>query len=202
MVARPLEEMVQEVHHARVGPLQVLDHHDHREVFREALEEEPPAREELLPGEHLRTRQTEQLPEARGDVVPVGTVGNPALEAAAQTLGDDIERVLLADLEPRADHLRQGPVAHALPVGQAASGVPQHVSRQPVDVLEELPGETGLTHPGDSRDEHHPRRLTFRGGVEELLYEAELVVPPDEGRLEDARALGAGYCSDDPGRLG
>ena len=38
-------------------------------------------------------------------------------------------------------------------------------------------------------------------GVEELLDEVKLVVPPDEGGLEDPRALRAGDGRDDPGRL-
>ena len=48
VVARPLEQVVQEVDHAGVGPLQVLDDHDDGQVLGEALEEEAPAREELL----------------------------------------------------------------------------------------------------------------------------------------------------------
>ena len=43
--------------------------------------------------------------------------------------------------------------------------------------------------------------LALGGAVEELLDEAQLVVSPDEGGLEDARALRAGDGGDDPGRL-
>ena len=61
MVARPLEQVVQEVNHPCVGPLQVLDDHDDREVLGQPLEEQAPAREELFFREHLRRRQAEQL---------------------------------------------------------------------------------------------------------------------------------------------
>ena len=100
VVARPLEQVVQEVDHAGVGPLQVLDDHDDGQVLGQALEEQAPAREELLSREHLWGRQPEQLAEAGGDELPVGGVGDPALEAGAQPLGDDLLRVLLADLQP------------------------------------------------------------------------------------------------------
>ena len=81
VVARPLEQVVEEVDHAGVGPLQVLDDHDDRQVLGQPLEEEAPAREELLSREHLGGRQPEQLAEAGGDELPVGGVRDPALEA-------------------------------------------------------------------------------------------------------------------------
>ena len=130
--------------------------------------------------EHLRARQAEQLAEARGDELPVGRIGDPALEAGAEPLGDEVERVLLADLQPGTDHLRQRPVAHALAVGEAAPGVPEDVAGEAVDVLEELPGEARLADAGDARDEHESGRVALGGGVEELLDEAKLVVAADE----------------------
>ena len=201
MVAGPLEQVVEEVDHAGVGPLQVLDDHDDRQVLGEALEEQAPAGEELFSREHLWGRQAEQLAEAGGDELPVGRIGDPALEPGAQPLGDDLLGVLLADLQPGPDHLRERPVAHALAVGEAAPGVPEHVAGQAVDVLEELPGEARLADTGDARDEHEAGRLALGRGVEELLDEAKLVVATDEGGLEDARALRAGDGGDDPGRL-
>ena len=201
VVARPLEEVVQEVDHAGVGPLQVLDDHDDRQVLGQSFEEQTPAREELLLREHLLSRKSQQLAEAGGDELPVGGVSDPALEAGPQSLGDDLLWVLLADLEPCPDHLRQRPVADPLAIGEAAPGVPEHGPSQAVDVLFELPGEARLADAGDPGDEHHARRVALGRGVEELLDEAELPVTSDEGRLDDARALRAGDGGHDPGRL-
>ena len=55
----------------------------------------------------------------------------------------------------------------------------------------------------------HRRRRTrtvraeqrFRRGVEALLYDVKLVVPADEGGLEDGRALRSGARRDHAGRL-
>ena len=201
VVAGPLQQVVQESDQAGVSPLQVLDDEHDRKVLRQAFEEEPPAREELLAREHLGGRQAEQLAEARGDELPVGRVRDPALEPGAEPLRDELLRVLLADEQSCPDHLRQGPVAHALAVGEAAPGVPEHLAGEAVDVLEELPGEPRLADAGHAGHEHEARRLPLGGGVEELLDEAQLVVASREGRLDDARALRAGDGRHDPGRL-
>ena len=58
-----------------------------------------------------------------------------------------------------------------------------------------------LPTPATPGDEHQARRVALGRGVEELLDEAKLVVPSDEGGLEDPRALRAGDGGDDPGRL-
>ena len=45
---RPLEQVLDEVEQARVGPLHVLEHEDGRVHVREPLEEEPPRGEEVV----------------------------------------------------------------------------------------------------------------------------------------------------------
>ena len=201
VIAGPLEEVVEEVDHAGVRPLQILHDHDDGQVLGEALEEEAPAGEELLAGEHLGRRQPEQLPDAGGDELTVGGIGDPSLEPGAETLGYDVEGVVLADEQPRPDHLRERPVADALAVGEAATGVPEDVAGEAVDVLEELPGEAGLPDTGHARDEHEAGGAALGGSVEELLHQAEFVVPPAERRLEDPGALRAGDGGHDAGRL-
>ena len=88
--------MVQEVDHAGIGPLQVLDDHHDGQVLGQPLEEQPPTGEELFPREDLLGRQTKQLAKAGGDEIPVGGILDPTLEAGAEPLGDDVLRVLLA----------------------------------------------------------------------------------------------------------
>ena len=48
-VRRPLEEVFDEVEQAGVGPLEVLEQEDDRMLVREALEEQPPAGEQVRP---------------------------------------------------------------------------------------------------------------------------------------------------------
>ena len=200
MVGGPVEQVVEEIDEAGVRPLQVLDRDDDRQVLGEAFEEHAPAGEQLLACEALRGGNPEQLGQAGEDELPVGRVGYPALEPGAEPFRHDLERVLLADLQARPDHLRQRPVADSLAVAEAVPRVPQHLAREPVDVLEELPRKTGLADAGHAGHEHEAGRAPLGRSVEELLYEPQLVVATGEGRLEHARALRPRRRRHDPSR--
>ena len=93
------------------------------------------------------------------------------------------------------------PERDALAVGEAAAAVPTDVVDEPVEVLLELPGEPATCRcrpiPSD-RDE--PRLALVRGGVEEVLEQAELAVASDERRLEASRATLAAVARQRPGR--
>ena len=172
------------------------------EVLRQPLEEESPAREELLSGQNLWLRQAEQLAEPGGDELAVGGIGDPALEPGAQPLGGDLLRVLLADPQPRPDHLRERPVAHPLAVGEAPPRVPQHLAGETVDVLEELPAQAGTF-----RRRRLRRRATSRAERRSAVaWKSSLTrrssrSRPMNGRLEDPGALRAGDAGHDPGGL-
>ena len=79
--------------------------------------------------------------------------------------------------------------------------MPQNVSGEAVDVLEELPGEAGLADARDAGDEHESSRTALSRDVEELLDEVKLVVATNEGSFQDSRTLRTGDRGDDPGRL-
>ena len=76
-----------------------------------------------------------------------------------------------------AHHLRQRPVGDALPVGQAAAAVPPDVLREPVQVLEELPGQPRLADSGDPRDLHQLRPALLGGSMKQLFDQSELPLP-------------------------
>ena len=200
VVARPLEQVIQELEQAGVGPLQVLDEHHNRAVLGQPLEEQAPSREQLFSRQHLWRQKTEQLAEAWGNELSLSAVGDPPFEAGPESLADDLLWILLADLQSGSHHLRERPVAHALPVGETPAGVPEHGSRQAVGVLEELPGKTRLAHAGHAGYQHQSCRVALGRDVEELLEEVELVVPPEERGLQDSGALRAGNAGDDLGR--
>ncbi len=58
-----------------------------------------------------------------------------------------VVRVFLGDAQTVPDHLSQRPERHSVPIGEAASTMPQHFGGQAVDVFLEFPSKTGLTHP-------------------------------------------------------
>ena len=83
-VPGPVDEMIQEVQQARVGVLGVLDQQHHRATLREPLEEQPPPREQLLPGQQARRRPREATPEQPAEPQrrhrPARRIGNEALQ--------------------------------------------------------------------------------------------------------------------------
>ena len=91
------------------------------------------------------------------------------------------------DAGTHADHLGECPERDALAVGEAAAAVPPDAFLDAVHVLEELPPEPRLADPGDAGHGDELRAPLVDRGVEELLDETKLAVPPDEGRLEARR---------------
>ena len=82
--------------------------------------------------------------------------------------------------------------------------MPPDVLDQAVDVLQELPGQAGLADAGRTDDAHQADAALAGRGVEVILELAELLVPPDEGRLERLRPTDPAALGDDaerpPGR--
>ena len=76
----------------------------------------------------------------------------------------------------------------ALAVGRRAAVVPPDVLDDAVDVLHELPREPALADPAGPDDRHEPRAASRGGRVEQVLEQPQLVVAPDERRLERRRA--------------
>ena len=73
---RPLEEVVDEVEQAGVGPLEVLEQEHGRAPLGDPLEEDPPGREQDVAAAGRRRLQPEQGQEGRLDPAPVVLVGN------------------------------------------------------------------------------------------------------------------------------
>ena len=99
-----------------------------------------------------------------------------------------------------AHHLAERPEGDALAVGGTAALVPVDVLGQPVDVLPQLPHQARLADPGDAGHVHQPRPPLPTGGVQQLLDQAQLLVPADERRLRAPPAPGATALADDTDR--
>ena len=84
MGARPVEQVLDEVEEARVGPLEILEDEHDRAARGEPLEEQPPGGEEVLALLRLGVAQAEQLLESRPDPGALLGVGQPFLEHRAR----------------------------------------------------------------------------------------------------------------------
>ena len=187
MVPRRLEQVLDEVEQARVGPLHVLEREDCRVRLGEPLEEEPPRAEELLTLARLVIAEPEQLREPRLDERAIVGVEQMLVERRVQLLQRRGGLVVLGDPAAHAHHVGERPVRDAVAVGEAAAAMPVDDLLDPVEVLVELPGEARLADAGDAGHRHELRTLLVGGRVEELLDLPELAVAADERRLEALR---------------
>ncbi len=196
VVARPLEQVLDEVEEGRVGPLQVLEDEHDGALLGEPLEEEPPGGEEILPVAGRVLGEAEQVGESRLEPASLGFIPDALLEHRAQLRERFVRGVFLRDQCAHPHHLGERPVGDAVSVRETAAPVPQHLVDRPVEVLLELPGEARLA---DACDPDHRDEVRFpflRRAVEVLLDEAQLARAADERRLE----LGRHPCASANGR--
>ena len=188
VLVRPLEQVVDEIEQTVTGPLQVLEDHHHRLVLGEALEEHPPAREQLLACQ-ARLGDAEQSPEPRDQELAIGGADDPAVEARVELRDRLLEGRFLGDPKPLAHHLRERPIRDPVAVGQAASGMEQEVVGQAVGVLDEFPTKPRLADAGRPGDRHQTCDAMLDAGVKQVLDQSQVGVAPHQRRLKARFAL-------------
>ena len=182
--ARPLQQVVDELQERSVGPLAVLECHDHRAVLGHPLEEQPPPGEQVLLLSDLSFLQAQEVGQAGLHPPPFRGVRYITLHRRAQ-LGSSGRGVLsLHDVRPAPDHLRQRPVRDAVSIGQTSSPVPPVRIGQPVHVLVELPPKPGLADPCYPDNRHQVGIALVASGMEGVLQKPELPIPAYEGGVQ------------------
>ncbi len=199
-VARPLEQVLDEVEQRGVGPLHVLEREHRRVHVCEALEEEPPGREEVFALEPAAALDAEQVGDPRLDEGALVRIDDVGVEHAAELGQDHVGGLLLADAAAHPHHVGQRPVRDALAVGRTAAAVPVDHLGEAVEVLVELPHEPRLADPGDPRDRDEVRTPLVGRGVEEILDLAQLAVTPHERGFEALRLQRPAGAGDDAHR--
>ena len=201
MVPRPVEQVVEEVEQAGIGPLHILEDEYDGVGLCEALEQHAPRREKVLLVPRDALLEPEQVGETRLDARPLVRVGKVLAERLAELLARGGRLLVLDDPAAHAHHLGQRPVRDALPVGEAAAAVPPRLLGEAVLVLLELPGEPRLADPGDPHDRNELCSPLVCRRVEELLDEPELALAAHERRFEARRAQGTRAPGDHAQRL-
>ena len=119
-IAHPVDEVIKELQQPAIGILGILDQQHHRQLRREALEEQPPPREQLLSRQRDRATSrgsyAQQPAQPRLDVRPLAGVSNEPLEPVGQLGRGDLDRILLGDAQPLPDDLGQRPERHSFAV--------------------------------------------------------------------------------------
>ena len=180
----PVEEVLDEVEQAVVGPLEVLEDEGDRARRGDPLEERPPGREELLAAARRCVLDTEQGQQAGLDPAPFLGVGDVPDEDLGDAGPGRRVVVALGQPGPPADHLAEGPEGDALAVATAIGRGATRRSRRRRRGTSRAPRRAGSCRsPPDPRGTRGGPALAARD-VELLLEEAQLVIPADERRLE------------------
>jgi hypothetical protein len=187
VVARPVEEVLDEVEQARVRPLHVLEGQYRRIALGQSFEEEAPRSEEVLLIARLVLGQTEEMSEPRFEEVPLVCIEDVLLERLVELAQRRCRVFVFGDAAAHPQHVRERPVRDALAVGEATPAVPVDGVRDAVEVLVELPAQARLADSGDSGDRDEVSLALVGTRVEEVLDLAELAVAPHEWRLETLR---------------
>ena len=198
-----VERSIDEVEERRVGPLEVLEDEDRRRPLRDALEEAPPGREELVPVERSVRARCEEGGEARLDPAPLDLVGHQLVERPSQLPGGELDLGALADPGPPPDHLGDRREGDPLAIRRRAADVQGEDLGQGVEIALEFPDEAALADPRDSEHRHDPAPAGGDRALEQVDELGELGAAPDEwagvARPPPLRALG-GHLHGEPGR--
>ena len=158
-VARPLEEVLHEVEQRCVRPLHVLEGEHRRIDVGQALEEQPPGREQILPLAAACSPSPSRWAR-RGSTKRRSPVGDVVLHAAAASPGR-VVGLVLGDAAAHPHHVCERPVRDALAVGGAAAAVPVDRPGPCRRSTCRTPTPARLADPGDPRhrDQVRPVRL-------------------------------------------
>ena len=181
---RPLHDVVDEVEHARVCPLEVFEDEHRRAEDRDALEERPQAGEQLLATTGRWLAYAEERQQDGLESPAFRLVGDVLGQGRRDPLAGLLLVVGLGQAGPPSDHLAEGPERDPLAEGRRPALVPVDGLEHPIDVLEELPRQAALAHAGLPGDRHEPDATLATGRVEDVLEQSELVVTTDERRLD------------------
>ena len=192
---RPVDEMVDEVEEAFVGPVEVLEDEDERALVGDPLEQAAPCGKRLVlaltpPGDVLDPRQRAEMAEGPFDVV------------ARQSRRDDrpelslglVLRVRLEDAGVRLHHLAQRPETDPLAVRQRSALAPVDELGVVLDGLEQLVDEAALADPRLTDERHQLDLAGASRPLERVEQRVELAAPADERRPHAARDVHADAC--------
>src|SRR5919106_4077534 len=183
-VREPVDQVVDEVEQAVVGPVQVLEDEHERPLLAERLEEPPPGGEGLSSAiaARLLCGQADERAEVGLEPRRLRLVRHDPLDRLAQLARRLLRRIRFEDAGLGLDHLSERPVAHTLAVGQRAALAPPDETIAAVDGAEELAEEAALPDAGHADDAHELGHAIVGGPPEAGEQQLQLLVAADERR--------------------
>ena len=179
--ANPVREVLDQVEHRLLRPVDVLEQEDERLDVGECLHDLARGPRDLL----RAPLALERLEHSGGEAEHVRD--RLLLAARAQLLEGFLERVVVGDPGRRLDHLRERPVRDALAVREAASGE----DARALDAVRELAREPALPDARLAVDREQVRAAVPHGPRVRVVEELELRVAAHERRARTDRPRAA-----------
>ena len=181
--AQPLDELVDEVEQAVVGPVEILEYEYERAPFGEGFEEPAPGRERLTaavaPGAGLGL-EADQRTEVGLDPRRVRRLTENVPDRGLELLGGLGLVIALEDPGLRLHHLAQRPEGDPVAVREATPLAPGDDLGVVVDDAREFVDEPALAHSGDTDQRHELRDSFVPRSVERVAQDRELTLSSDE----------------------
>ena len=105
MVARPVEQVLDEVEQPRIGPLQVLEEQYGRVLLRESLEEDPPRRKQVRSVRGFVVADPEGMREPRCEPRALFGIGHVLVDRLTELREGERRRLLFDDPRASSHHL-------------------------------------------------------------------------------------------------
>ena len=143
--------MVDEAKHGGIGPVEVLEHHEERDLRRDCSQKAAPSREGLvlLGRPHmLRCGQPDQGRKSLLEPNLIDLVRNDGGHSCAELPRRLPGIVRFEDPSVGLDHLSKRPEGHPLSGGRAAALTPRYPVRLAADESAEFLHQPGLANPG------------------------------------------------------
>ncbi len=186
-VAHPLDQVVDEIEQAVVGPLDVLEHKDERAALGQRLEEATPGGKRLaalVVAQLLVRAETDERLQPPDDPVRVHGIVERSANTQTELFRGHLRRVGFQDPGVRLDHLAQGPVRHSLAVRKRASLAPEDQVGNAFAGEEELVDQPRLADPGHADEGHQLRLLVGPHAGKGVYQEVELLLAAEQRRLQ------------------
>ena len=166
----PVREVLDEVEHRLLGPVDVLEEEDERLHVAQRVHDLARGPRDLL----RAALALDGFQQARGQADEVGD--SVVLAALAKLLERLLERLVVGDPDRRLDHLGERPVRHALAVRQAAAL--EHACA--VHRVDELAGQPALADTRLAVDREEVRAAVAQRSLVRVLEQLQLGLAADE----------------------
>ena len=178
--------MLDELQQHRVGPVDILYHHDQRTVAGHCFQKEPPGGERLLLAAGLAAGaggagKPDQRPEPGLQPRPGLIRCGHRVDGGGQLLTGLSPVVRFEDSRLSLDHLAQSPETGPLPVGQATALPPAHQIGLPGDPGMKFAHQPGLAHPRFTGNSDQLNTRLPGGPVKRTLQSDELSLTANKG---------------------